>query len=168
MAERILTGDKALDRKLKRLERKSANRIARSGLGKGARVAAKAIKAEVPSSMKSVRRSIGSYVKKAKRGPNAGITEAKAGFSVGTKKKRAASVEKNRAGKPGVGISFWNAHWWVLGTNNRDRWRTGQGPTGSTEGHDVVPKAIGGAKSSIRAAIAEGTKKALIREAKKR
>lgn len=158
--ERILTGDKALDRKLKFLERKAANRASRAGLGRGARVAAKAIKQEIPSSAKGIRRSIGSYVKKASRGAARGITEAKAGFSVGSAAKRAASIEKNRGGKPGVGISTQNVHWWVLGTEREK--------TGSTEPHDIVKPAVTGAMSAIKSAIREGVKASLMRAAKKK
>ena len=160
MAERILTGDKALDRKLKFLERKAANRAARAGLGKGARLAAKKIKAEVPSSLKSVRRAIGHSVKKGK----GGITTAKAGAAVG-KASKAKAPKRSSGG--GVGISRANIHWWILGTGDRTQKTTGRA-TGKMPAHGVVKAAVAKSMSSIKSAIREGVKSSLMRAAKKK
>lgn len=146
MAERIVTGVKELDRKLKLLDRKAANRAARAGLNKGARLSAKKIKAEIPSKQKSIRKAIGSSG--AKKQAN-GITTAKAGAGVG---KRTKAVD--RANKPGVGISKQNIHWWVLGTNQRTR--KGGGSTGAMPPHPIVKRAVGSGVDII-AAIKEGT-----------
>jgi len=145
MPERILTGDKALDRKLKNLGRKAANRAARAGLGRGARMAAKRIKSEIPSSLKSVRRAIGSSVKKG----TGGITTAKAGASVG---------KGSKAGK--------TIHWWILGTAERTQATTGRS-TGKSPAHGVVVSAVSKAAGSIKAAIQEGVAKSIMRAAKK-
>lgn len=158
--ERILTGDKALDRKLKFLERKAGNRAARAGLGKGARLAAKKIKSEVPSRLKTVRRAIGSSVKKGRDG----ITTAKAGAAVG-KASKAKAAKRSTGG--GVGIGRQNIHWWILGTGERTQSRTGRA-TGRTTSHGVVLAAVTKSMSSIRSAIKEGVKASLMRAAKKK
>lgn len=154
MSERIVTGDKALDRRLKRFARKPANRIARAGLNKGARLAAKQIKQKVPSRLKSVRAAIGSSVKKSKHG----VTQAKAGAAVG--KSRRKKSPKRTTGF-GEGISRQNVHWWVLGTEERQREDTGQN-TGKMPEQPVVRE---GFKSGpVMTAIKEGSTKQIKRE----
>ncbi len=167
MAERIVTGLKEIDQALKQLERKAANRIVRAGLRKGARLAAKQIKAKVPSRYKNIRKSVGFTVRKAKGGPSKGITEAKAGFGVGTASQRAKSIPlspRARGKKPGVGISAQNVHWWVLGTD--DRYTKKKKPIkyrGSMPAQKGIPQSainVGGLKRAIR----EGSRKAYVRE----
>lgn len=162
--ERVLTGDKALDRRLKSLERKAANRAARAGLWKGARLAARLIKKEVPAKQKSVRRSIGSSVKK----DRSKVTKAKAGAAVGRARKTSIAKAKSRdASRSGVGISAQNIHWFIMGTDNRTQNTTGRS-TGSMPPHPMVKNAMqGGGSRAVVAAIKEGTENKLIKEAQK-
>lgn len=160
MAERILTGDRQLDAMLAELHRSSANRIARSSLGKGSRLAAKKIKREVPGHLKTVRKAIGSSVRKAKGGPNKGVTVAKAGAAVGKQRGKDAK----RSTKHGVGMGPRNIHWWILGTNPRKH-DSGH-PTGAMPAHPVVQQALS-TTADIDAAITEGARVAVLRELRK-
>jgi hypothetical protein len=156
--ERIVTGVRALDRKLASLERKLANKVARAGLTKGARLAAKTIKKEIPSRLKSVRAAIGHSVKKAKKGPTAGITTAKAGAAVG--KKRGAVSKAKRSTKHGVGIGPPNVHWWIMGTKERRKKTTGAS-TGRMPANPIIKRLN---LRPILNAVLEGSSAALKRE----
>lgn len=169
MAERILTGQRRLDKNLAKLTRSVANKIARAGLSKGARLAAKKIKAEIPSRQKSVRASIGSSVRKATSGAAKGLTTAKAGANVGrqtaAKQKRAAERAQKRGGQAGSGIGPANVHWYLLGTGER-RHKLGR-RTGRMPEHPVVKQAMSKGQGEVIRAIATGVKDALMREVKK-
>ena len=78
-----ITGDKALDRKLRSLGDKGARKAAASGIRAGLTVVARAIRSEIPPHMKSIKKSIGSRFAKNRR---KGIQEAKAGANVGKKR----------------------------------------------------------------------------------
>lgn len=150
MAERIVTGVRKIDRKLKKLPRRPANRVARAGLTKGARLAAKLIKGKIPSRLKSVRAAIGHSVKKSKDG----VTKAKAGAAVG--KSRRKKPPKKSSSK-GVGISRNNVHWWLLGTTERHH-KSGRG-TGKMPANGVVKQAMAGGLIQVRQAIIDGAAK---------
>lgn len=165
MAERIVTGLKEIDDALKYLERQAANRIARAGLAKGARLAAKQIKQQVPASLKNIRKAIGSTVRKAKGGESKGITAAKAGAGVGTASQRAKSIQKDRGKKKGVGISAQNIHWYILGTTARQT-KTGHS-TGRMPAHPIVKQALSGSIAQIESAIVSGARAAYEREVAK-
>lgn len=132
--------------------------MARAGLGKGSRLGAKLIKAEIPSTQKHIRKAIGSSVKKSR----GGVTVAKAGAAVG--KSRSKPTERP-AGKPGKGISRRNIHWWIMGTGQRRHPITGT--SGKMPGNPVVRRAISKGLPQIKAAIKAGTVVALQRAVKK-
>lgn len=158
MAERIVTGHKQVDRALKRLERKSANRAARAGLNKGVRLGAKLTKAKVPSKLKTVRAAIGHSVKKDKRG----ITQAKFGAAVG-KSRRKKPPKRSTSG--GVGIGRANLHWWIQGTTTR-RHKSGRN-TGKMPENQIIRQTVRSGKTQIMNAIIEGATKAINRELEK-
>lgn len=114
-----MVGIEGLDKQLKNLfDTKTANKIARNALAKGARAVKSAIQSHVPSGQKEMRGAIGSRVGSGKgRGRTNGITTAKAGAAVGLK----STGERMSRGKgrPGVGIGARNIHWWILGTMDR-------------------------------------------------
>ena len=153
-----LTGDKALDRKFRRLADKAAKKVLAQGIRAGLRVIAKGIKAEIPPHMKDAKKAIGSKLKKNKSG---GIV-AKVGAAVGKKKKPAGP----RAGRPGVGIARENIHWLLLGTNSRHK------ESGASTGSTVPIPAVrlGFAKSEAAAAqkIVDTVRKGIAREASKK
>ncbi len=152
--KRIITGVSSIDRKLKKFKASPANRIARAGLRKGASLAAKQIKKEVPAKLKTVRASIGSSVKTKK-----GNVTAKVGAAVGKRRSK-----PKRTTKTGVGISDRNIHWWVLGTDRRRKKSTGQN-VGKMSANGVVKKGFAG--HAVRLAIIEGAKKQMKKETEK-
>ncbi len=132
-----VTGDKALDRKLADLGRRSTvNRVVGRGMSAGMVPVLKAIRAGInatdasPFLKREARKTIG---KKIKRGGPSG-PEAKAGFSVGKKAKQVAKAKVARSkrlgagkgGGRGVGISASNIHWFVLGTQFRFHKKSGR------------------------------------------
>lgn len=117
----FLTGDKALDRALKEIGGKVAQKAVASGVRAGLGEMRKAMKAATPNA--SARKTIAARFKRKRK---FGTTEAKVGAGVG----------KHKGGHPptggGVGISKNNAHWYFMGTNSRVSGRGGRG---------VMPKA---------------------------
>jgi hypothetical protein len=158
VTQRILTGDVALDRRLAELPVGPANRAARAGLLKGARLAAKLIKRKIPAQYKGIRASIGSSVKKSR----GGVTTAKAGAAVGSAAKKAANPRQPGSKRPGVGISSRNVHWYLLGTDIR--FRKDDMPTGAMPASPAVRKAMEGGKPEVLAAIVEGAGARLVKE----
>jgi len=125
-----LLGDKAMDRKLKRLGTTGSNRAITAGIRASMTPVARAMRTAVNASdassylKREARKSIGQrFAKNRKKG----VKEAKVGFSVGKKQKQikaagAARGKRLAAGKGGgrgVGISATNIHWFVLGTDLR-------------------------------------------------
>jgi hypothetical protein len=106
-----ITGDKKIDRKLKRLAKSGQKRIARAALGKALTVLARGVRNAIDPKQKSAKKTVGTKNKKNKK---TGIHEAKVGFGVGKQPKK-----KQRGNRPGVGISKTNIHWLLLGTKNR-------------------------------------------------
>lgn len=171
-ASRILLGIPELDRRLEELELAIANRVARSALSKGARLAAKKIKAAVPGEHKGVRRAIGSSVKKQKSGRNKGWTEAKAGGAVGKKvskqEQEAKQAKAGRTNKGGVGISSANVHWYLAGTAERRRKRINPGQSsGKMPAHNVIRRAMSTGSGAVLKAIKDGVDQGIEREATK-
>lgn len=108
-----------LEKNIKRLQKEFPRKICRKALAELAKTSVKKIKATVPGRARGVRKSIKWRHKKArytKAGP-----EVKVGGGVGKQKKTAgeATSQKNRNGRPGVGIDSRNVHWWFLGTQKR-------------------------------------------------
>lgn len=167
-----ITGDKRLDRKLKKLAGPIANRAITAGIRAGMTPVARAMRAAVNASPASAtakrgaRKAIGQRFSKNKGGPNKGVREAKVGFGVG--RKGARRLEHLSSGETrGVGISATNIHWFVLGTDERET-KAGHG-TGS------IPELFAGAADAGRAvgsaALAAARKKitqVIEREARKR
>lgn len=171
-ATRIVLGIPELDARLEGLELAVANRVARSALSKGARLAAKKIKAAVPSRHKDIRKAIGSSVKRQKSGPNKGWTQAKAGAAVGQKraKQKAAAAEaaSKRQGKGGVGITAANIHWYIQGTQERRRTKVNPGqPSGKMPATPIVKTAMATGKGQVISAIKDGVADGIEREAAK-
>ena len=168
-AQRTVLGIPELDKRLEGLQLAVANRVARSALAKGARVAAKTIKSEIPSRHKAMRKAIGSSVKRVKSGPNKGFTQAKAGAAVGKKAaKQKAEAEQTKAqrkaeGKPGVGISAQNIHWYILGTRERTVTKTGQ-RVGKMPANPIIQQAMARGKGRVFLAVRTGFEDAFERE----
>jgi hypothetical protein len=158
---RIILGIEELDRRLEGMKLAIANRCARAGLTKGARLAAKLIKKQVPGSQKHIRKSIGSSVKKQKGGPNRGFTQAKAGAAVGRASKETGKAARGKRG--GVGISAQNIHWYIMGTAERTVKKTGQ-RSGRMPANPIVQKAMASGKTQVIEAIKEGTLASIDRE----
>jgi hypothetical protein len=170
-------GDKRLDRKLKSLEKKAADRIAHAGVRKSVQVIAKAIKKEVPSRFKNARKGIGWKATKghkaSKYRKNTVKPQSKAGVGVGMKKaKRKQLLGEFRRSRTypqkGVGIGAGNFHWWVIGTNDRTT-RRGT-TTGSTRARmsGMAIKAAMSSKGAIKTAMAKEVSRQLIKEARKK
>lgn len=139
-----LTGDKKLDKALRALDKRKARPIVRKGVNAAMQELVKTIRSEIPSRQKSARRAIGKSLKKGK---------FKVGAAVGKKK---GAKKKDRRGKPGVGIAAQNIHWLIMGTKDRERWKTGGGPTGSTKPVPAVQRGFRkGARKAMRAAHAK-------------
>lgn len=112
---RLLTGVAELDAKLAELKLGTANKIARPALTKAARMLLKKMKQAVPSPYKDVKRALGMVVD-TKGGKSRNQQRAKVGAAVG---KSSKAEQKDRNGKPGVGIGSKNVHWFLLGTKAR-------------------------------------------------
>lgn len=141
MINASITGDKALDRKLKRLATSGQKRIARAALGKALTVLARGIRNAVDPKQKSAKKTVGTKNKKNKK---TGVHEAKVGFGVG---KQTKSKKQRDPKKGGVGISKQNIHWLILGTDERQR------DDGASTGR--MPKAPDWMKKGIKASEAD-------------
>ena len=127
-----LTGDKALIRKLQRLPDKVQRKGLKPGMQKATRTIAKGVKAAIPVQYKGAKRMVGNYVKPTRR--TGGIMTAKVGLGVG----KQHSVIVQRTGKNltqgsrgvarpvGVGMAGKNAHWFAVGTKERQQKTTGK------------------------------------------
>lgn len=129
-----ITGDKALDAKLRNLGDKTAKKAMRAGVNASLAKIASAVRAAVnaapvpgpnATSLKAQARAlIGKRFGKAKAGASRGDVQAKAGFGVGKKKQTKQELEAQKNArksqkKKGVGIGVANIHWFVLGTAER-------------------------------------------------
>lgn len=112
-----VSGFEDLDRVFRELSKGMANRIARPGLIKAARLVAKRVKAAIPAKFKDARKGIKAKSVKTKR--NAGFASAKVGFNVGQKKNKRGKLKTRNAKRKGVGIGAPNAFWFALGTDER-------------------------------------------------
>ena len=155
-----ITGVKELDRKFKRLANKASKKVEAQGIRAGLRVIVKGIKSEIPPHMKDARKAIGSRFKRRKSG------EVKAIAGGGAGKKKAAQAGE-RSGKPGVGISAMNIHWFLLGTTDRTQKTTGR-RTGVMPAVDAVRRGFAKTEAAARAKITDTIRKGIAREAKKK
>jgi hypothetical protein len=147
------------------LKKSVANRIVRPGLAKAGRLAAKKIKAAIPSRYKGVRKSIKSRSIKTKQ--NSGVAGVKIGAGVSRKR----GETESRAGKKGVGIGARNVHWWFLGTRERrtkNGRRTGRMPIMTPGVTSIVNQSRTAMVRLIREGIKAGVEKEAARQAKKR
>ena len=165
MARKILTGDKELEATLKKLADKSADRVARSVLGAGLTVIAKAMRNAAPvGKTGSVKASIG---KRNQRNKRKGLFEAKAGVNVGKKKKQLSTAIATAP----------HGHLVALGTKPRFRKSIGgrfgyiknpsqqQLSTGTMPSNPFIKQAYESARGNAAAAMKKRAEKALAREA---
>jgi hypothetical protein len=159
-----VSGVSELDRVFRELSKGMANKIARPGLAKAGRLAAKKVKASIPARYKGIRKAIKSRSVKTKF--NGGIAGVKIGAGVARKKES----DKDRSGKKGVGIGARNVHWWFVGTGERKTKsgkRTGLMPKQAVGVSDVVMSAKGELNEIIRRGIEKGIWKETVRQARK-
>lgn len=158
-ADVTITGDKAIDRKLKRLAGSGQRRVARSGIGKGMTVLSRGIRNAIPPKYKSAKKAIGRRNKKNKKTHQ---HEAVVGLGVGKQRK---SKKQRDPKKPGVGISKANIHWLVFGTPPRE------GPRGSMpnigEAGGWVQRGVSSVEAEATRAMKEQIKKKVLEEVKK-
>jgi hypothetical protein len=126
-----LTGDAMLIQRLQRLPDKVQRKGLKPGMQKATRTIAKGIKAAIPVQYKGAKRMVGNYVKPTRK--TGGIMTAKVGLGVGKQHK----VVVQRTGKNltqgsrgvakpvGVGMGGKNAHWFAIGTGERQQKTTG-------------------------------------------
>lgn len=151
-ADRLITGQKALDEALKSLKSSVANRVVRPAIGKSLRIISKAIKQEIHAPYKDAKRGIGARLGKTK---NDKTVTAKVGSAVGMRAKKIKSVNeslkekrKKRKGARkivGVGISPSNIHWFILGTSQRR--------------HEKTNKSVGVMKQRLGDVVTDGFNK---------
>ena len=142
MATATLTGDKALDRKLKRLADKEAKKIARKAVRSGMAVVGKALKQAAPD--KPTRKSIGNRQKRSK----GLLVTAKIGINVAKKKNK----------------KVYTALWTTLGTAVR---KTKSGANrGRIQPQDFIPAAFAGSQSAAQAKMADVVQKGIAAAAK--
>ncbi len=165
-----ITGDKALDRKFKRLAGSGQRKALRAGIRASMTPIAKAMRAAInasdasPSLKREARKTVGKRFAKGRKGGAArGQYGAKVGFAVAKKKKDAG--ERSR---PGVGVGSANIHWFVLGT--KDRRTKGGHETGKIRGvlGDVTKQALASSASASIAAARKKIQQVIIKEARKK
>jgi len=156
---RLLTGDKALNRKFKRLADKAAKKVSAQGIRAGMRAIVKGIKSEIPPHMKEARKAIGSRFKRSKKG----VITAKVGGGVGKKKEKIGE----RDDKPGVGIGTANIHWLLLGTGERTQKKSGRS-TGVMPAVGAIQRGFAKSESAAHNKIKEAIRKGIAREAAKK
>jgi hypothetical protein len=168
----IITGLRAVERKLNRLATTSSKKATVAGHRASMTTIAKAMRSAVNASdastflKREARKSIGARFSK---GMAKELTLAKVGFSVGKKAKQVKSAQAARgkrlgAGKGGgrgVGISAANIHWFVLGTKKR---RTKSGFGSGEKGTGQIANVFGDVTrlafaASHRAAVVAARKK---------
>lgn len=172
MARKILTGDKELERTLKTLADKAADRVAKGTLGAGLTVIAREMKRDAPVGKTGhLKSEIG---KRNERNKRKGLYEAKAGIGVGKRKKPKSQKGQTQriAGAP-------HGHLVGLGTKPRTRKKLGgrfayiknptsqQLSTGTMPANPFVKRAYHAARSSAETAMQKRAAKALAREAAK-
>jgi len=151
----FLTGDKALDRALKEIGGKVAQKAIASGVRAGLGEMRKAMRAATPNS--SAKKTIASRFKRRKK---FGTTEAKVGAGVG----------KHKGGKGptrgGVGISKNNAHWYFMGTKSRVTNKNGAS-RGAMPATDAIRIGAGVSGASALLKLQQKTRQVLEKEAAK-
>ena len=165
MARKILTGDVEIEKTLKQLADKAADRVARNALGAALTVVAKVMKKTAPvGTTGSLKASIG---KRNEKGKRRGIYTAKAGINVG---KRSKKTEKRLAP---------HSHLVALGTKPRFRKSLGgrfagianpsqqQLSTGVMPSNDFIKRAYESSREAAQSAMRRRAEKSLARELEK-
>jgi len=149
----FLTGDKKLDRALKEIGGKIAEKAVASGVRAGLGEMRKAMRAATPNS--SAKKTIAARFKRKKK---FGRVEAKVGAGVG---------KHNQSHAPtggGVGISKRNAHWYFMGTTNRQTRRRSTGVMPKEDGVRIGA-AVSGASAMLK--LQNKTRQVIEKEAAK-
>jgi len=149
----VVMGERQVRRALSQMRVSVQGRITRAAQRTALSGLAKEIKAKLPGKYKEARRGIGSSLK---RGVN-GVHVGKAGVAVGirgSRRKKLMERAKSQTGerqRKGVGVSFSNIQWFIMGTKNRtlkkgsERGPKAGHPTGSMgydpQVRDVVARA---------------------------
>jgi HK97 gp10 family phage protein len=172
MARKIITGDVELEKKLKGLADKSADRVARAALGGAMTAVTKVMRKMAPvGATGNLKRSIGSRFEK---GNKKNKPQAKVGINVGrrTKKQRSQAEAGRIVGAP-------HGHIVALGTKRRTRKAIGgkfaflnpvipeQLTTGVMPSDPFVRQAYEAARAAVTAAMTKRATKALAREVAK-
>ncbi len=156
-----ITGDKALDRKLKRMRQSVQTKLTKAAIRAGLSVAAKEMKKSLPSRYKDARKGIGWALKKSWK---TGIMEGKVGSTVGKKRDRINKwgrviLDKRKAeGKKGLGLSPATFHWWILGNRNMSAKLPGMAKNAMR----------GGQSAAVTSAMAKKWRSGIMREAAKK
>lgn len=166
MARRVITGLPELEKTLKGLRDKTADKIAKAALRAGVTVVARAQRKAAPvGATGAVKKSIGSRVGKGRNG----VYQAKAGVNVG--KRTAAKIRKGPLAP--------HSHLVALGTQQRRRKTIGgrfgyitnptdqQLSTGKGPANPFIRQAYQSARASARAAMLRQAAKTLAREVAK-
>ncbi len=163
----VVTGEKEVRRALTQMRVSVQNRITRSAQRTSLSGLAKEIKSKLPGKYKEARRGIGSSLKKGIGGVHVG----KAGVAVGIRGARRqkladrASAQSGERKRKGVGISFNNIQWFIMGTKDRKLKKgSEQGPkaghsTGSTKYDPQVRNIVAQAWASNQAQFAKTMQK---------
>lgn len=157
MPETIIEGIDEVLYSLEGLSAKAGNRVLFAGLRGALGVIAKRMKSDLDPKVKAARRWVGFKVKRR------GKIEAKVGFGVGRKLSDMVKIAgKRKQGRPGVGISAINVHWWITGTEPRKRTSLkGAPPTGQ------MPAMQPGLAASAALAVAgQARQKAIVNASK--
>ena len=143
----VVTGDKAIDRKLKNVGEKTARKVTRRGVSKGTNVSTREIRKSAPvGKTKKVKKGVGQRNLKASEA--GGNIEAKAGIGVGKKTKKTGKFAPH-------------GHLVALGSKRRKNKKGAN--RGVMPRNDFVRRAFERTKSRsydvMRQAIAEGIQK---------
>lgn len=147
---RIVLGDKELDRKLAKLKKSTANKVAAAGVRGMLSVLVKYQRAAVKNPR--VRPAIGSRFKK-RRDDQRVVAVAGAGVGNTTKRQAQKATARASGGRPGVGISKNNVHWYILGTGTRTT--RGGANRGRMPANDAIRRGTAAGLGPARAAMVQ-------------
>lgn len=156
-ASDVLTGDKKVLKTIAKLTKPTARRRAMMvGLREAAKHGNKYVKNQVSADNKEIRKAMKWRALKTTESKEAAV---KFGAGVG---KRKVSF-KERDGRPGVGISANNIHWWFMGTRKRVT-KSGKATGAMTPQEDPVIVMVSPAVPTMLILTREGAKKGLMKE----
>ena len=170
----VISGDRQIDRQLRRLEARTAKKALTAGIKAGQMKVAKAMRAAINATdasadlKREARKSIGSRFTRGGVARTGKITArvSKVGFSVAKKHKTLKKTGEGRS--RGVGISAANIHWFVLGT--KDRHHDSGKSVGRIEAvfGDVTEKAFTASKGAALEAARAKVTQVIQREARRK